>query len=292
MGLNVGIGMRDVKTCIKNGYGMEDFLEKFNCSEEDLEKRLNKLVHNEGKVAGILSDIRANDKKKGKKKTRSGEKTEVTGPVMTETKVAELEPVVGVVAAKTQPKSNKSRLSELGKKELKLSNTCSQLEVERNDYLNKRNEIKRTVLVNLRAELEEIEDQYKAKFAEYEKQVELLNEYGEKANELYCEKKQIATELAEVRAEIETLKTINLFVYENGVIEALDHPEFKPDETGAEAEWRMLLEKEDYKDFKIREVQTLAKLIRIVRNSSEKIVVTCENSYLQTAYELLEQGVF
>ena len=260
-----------LKLAIKNGSTPEDLEQTYNCTEEELKKRISQL-YNQGKskvIQDLFSELVANRKKHHKK--AENDHGDDTISVENETEAVQA-PII-------------KTLEELKKEEAILSETLIGLEGTHKALAERRRAYKKR-LEELRGKIEEIEK----KLEEYHQSFE---EYLREANDLAQEMDNLCTPIREkrvalnkLRQEIEDRLTVTLFVYEDGRIEAFETPDFTPNDEGYESLKAELSEREECLDLKVRDIITLARLLVITRDV-EKLDLAFENEELEKAFRAI-----
>lgn len=139
-------------------------------------------------------------------------------------------------------------------------------------------------------ELKQIEADFKAKCDEYRQVVKTCNELGDEMNRVSEERRARVAELEALRARIEKLQIIEVGVYFDGKIECFDHPELEFDDTGYEEVYDRLLKKPECQELKLKDVQILARLLRIMETSPAKINVAFDNEDLELVFMLITES--
>ena len=211
---------RTIRVRIKGGDTPEELCSRYSCTEDELKARISKLYTHSKQAKEIWNNLVANRKINRKAEQPPAEETAQPE----ETTVAEN--VTTVIEDSNTPETATVTLEELLAKEEDLSKKIMEIETERKrlvaehvGYLN-----------NVRAiegELRGILESLASCQARYDEAIEKANSIvavvTDKINPVLRSERAA---LEAVRREIEAKKTVTLFVYEEGHIEAPDHPSF------------------------------------------------------------------
>ena len=264
---------KTLKLAIKNGLTPEDLMEKYECTEEELKKRIGQL-YNQGKSKvsqDLYAELEANRKKHHRKAEEVADKADEVAVQST----TEGEPAP-IIVVKT--------LEDLRKEEQILSNSLIDLEGRHKAFAERRRLYKKNL-----EELKNSIDKIKAKLEEYSSEFEnCLREANLLAVEMnnLCvpiHAKRVA--LGQLRQEIEDRETTTLFVYEDGHIEA-DDPGFVLNDKGYQDLKPELSEREECLDLKLRDITTLARLL-IIAKDAQRVVLVCDNEELEKAFHAI-----
>ncbi len=262
---------KSLRLAIKNGSTPEDLMKKYECTEEELKKRIAQL-YNQGKSKisqDLFGELEANRKKKANKKPK--DETPEDNPEATVEETTIEAPV--------------KTLEDLRKEEEILSNTLIQLEGEHKALAERRRPFKKR-LEELKSSIDEIAAKLESYKEDFEGCLREANLLAEEMNDLCKPIREKRVALEELRHEIENRETVTFFVFEDGRIEAPDDPDFVIDDEGYQDLKTELSEKEECLDLKLRDIATLARLIVITRDV-KIVVLACDNPELEKAFHAL-----
>lgn len=286
---------RDVQLGIKDKIGVEGFCEKYDCSLEQLERRIKNLYRFEHEE--MMAKIRASGKKsksKAKSEPKSEPKSETkpkskktTKPVAQETIAEATKPEEAEAATASKKQAGETleeRLAYLENHKSVLSDEVMALE---NQFYNKVVEHKGYLkaMRAIQADLAGIEDAYKAKFAELERvaadDAKTVLEYNQLSDAL----REKGAALDSVSAEIDALSFSIIGVFEDGRIGIFDGPAATFDDSNFEPLFAQLKDLEECEMLRVCDIRTLARVITIMSRSNNQLGVVFENDDMEAVYK-------
>ncbi len=289
------ITAKKLQVYVKEGYTPEDVMDKHEITEEELLARL-KHIYKAGdgsKAVAVYNDLVANRKKphhikRSSVKVSAAAAEETIRDRLENTNESNTMVQPETSAAKEVSEEKEKSLDELKKEEESLSKEVMQLESDHKELSGKH----RACAKELR-NLEKVIDELEAKIEECDRQI---NEIAEKAdsiavlmNEKCVQRKQKLAELNRLREEIEERGTVTICVTSDGVIEAPENPEFVIDDAGYQSVKDTIRDREEVEDLRVREVTTLAKLLKIAEKAS-RVNLICDSQELEIAFQALRSS--
>lgn len=275
---------KKLNDCIKKGMTIEDFCEKYECSEEELSTQIGNLYsRNPSKAKEQISRIEANAKKARPKKAEP--KVEEAN----ETVTAEAENATEESTAAEQTSDVKdvvsnqiAELKELELYEASLSKKVMDLEAKYESFAGPhRNCLAK--LRGLRNEIARIKEEYDAKCEECDLIIQENNAYVEQMNIVSVELGENKAVLDETRLKIAGLDKLIMFVYSGGEIYINDSRVDESIELN-EKLYKELRDKPECDELRQREIKVLTKMLTFAKSSTLTVEVTCENEDLEIAY--------
>ena len=262
------ISAKQVQLAIKNGLTPEEMCEKYGISIDELNSQIKHLYTNSSKAQEILSQLKANRKKphrrsKEQKPSSEPEQTDMEGPSSES-------------GAKTLPDKT---LSDLQKEEKQLSSEVIELESE-HKKLSGQHQAYIEKLRNLQSQIENINKT----LIDCET---TFNDIAAKADAIVAQMNNVSTlrknklaALNGVRQEIEVKNTV--YVTADGSIEA----PFVMNDEGFETILAEIVKREEYADFRVRDLKAIARLIKIYEHieSVERLTLICDRKEVEDAF--------
>lgn len=272
--MNLSFTPRDLRICIKSGCTPEDLCSRYGCTDEKLRAHIAKIYQRGKEAQKIYKSLEGNRKIAHKKQVAET-------PV-----VPDSSETVNATEETENSNSDTLTLSELEDKEQSLSCDLMSIETKRKELLAEHaNRIED--LRNIQSELGEIQASLKSCRERYDQVVREANEIAVQINrEINPVLKETKVALETVRHEIETKKTVSLFVFADGRIEAQDRPDLILEDDGYLELKDELLCREECQDLRIRDVTTLARLLKISEHI-DHLELACENEELEAAFALV-----
>ncbi|MBP3729559.1 MAG: hypothetical protein J6H18_04780 [Lachnospiraceae bacterium] len=183
-------------------------------------------------------------------------------------------------------------LGDLKSRETELNASIVSLKAKANELLNKHY----GNLEELRTREEAVEtarSAFEAARSELERTQRLYDESvrtNEELNEEIASTKEnqqaAERELEETRKQIYDLTHASIRLLADGTFtQTSGKTKLDFDDSGSDALFKELSEKEEYEDFPVRKVRILAKLIKVVENSALELEVTCEDPEINRAFQ-------
>ena len=258
------LNAKKVRVGAKNGFTMDEFCEKYNCSVEQFSMRVAQLYGGDMKaVSQIINLIEKNSKRA---KNRTGVDVFYVSDCTDSTDFAE-------------PAMESGAGIELEK----LKNTEENLETE----LARLEELYDVLAPKHDSYLEQLED------LKCDKLADIINKSAEAMDKVVADWRAKSSELAIVTERLASLKKVRLSVTENGIISAIGNEEFPFNEMGSE-EWyhELLLDEDTVGELKLRDIRVLARVLAIVVNATRdgypEIEVEFDTPSLADAYDELK----
>ena len=275
---------RVLRIRIKENATPEELCSRYSCTEDELKARISKLYTHNKQAKEIWNNLVAN-----RKINRKAEQPPVEEPAQPE-ETSITEPTI--TPEETATEVSATTLEELLTKEKTLSDKVMAIEAERKRWIAEH----LGCLNNLRSiegELRGIEESLASCQARYDEAIEKANNIAavvvDKINPVL---KSERAALEAVRREIEAKKTITLFVYEDGRIEAPDHPNFVLEEVDS-LELKKLKNElgdlEECQNLRVCDVLTLARLL-IISKGIEHFELVFESAELERVFGLVRDN--
>lgn len=278
---------RDIQDGIKKNWGYAKFEEKFGLDKQALEDAVHVLYKNNKETAnGLIKDISKNEKREEKTRKKP---TEYKGVPIEEFKNMSMDEFMAIENG--TPKTPEISEIVLLESEIHdLQDDVAKCESERKRWLARHNDVKKQM-----SELEEELKKAKEKLVSLKRKHNAISERDAKivasANEILEKQNSLEGALEEKRQRLESLKRVVICAYSDGTVAPMEESvSVKLDETGSDELYSQLVNREECQDLKIREVRALAKLLKIVENSTLEFEVVCDNSDMEEAYRRLTQG--
>ena len=264
---------KKVRTSIKNGWTMEDFCERYDCSQEELFSRIERIYTVRDSAQMIWNEIQSN-RKKPRVKAKPAQKKSI----QTE-KVAE---DAGTKAAL-------ETIDELKLKEETLSKELVELEMHHKYLSSERLNLKKA-FQQVIDEINGIKSSYASKCHEAEtivqKDTEIVNQMNEIADVYRGKRSALET----LRKRIEEESKIAICVYAGGEIAVLDEEiAIQLSDEGHERIFAKLREREEAEDFRPKDLRIVAKVIQTVSNLSVPVEIIFDDDEVKRGYEIFTQ---
>ena len=272
----VDISYRDVKAHISQGWGWEDFEAKYGLTRGELKRHIfDDLCQSKGWARGIVRNITRNSKRKAKVSKQNAESVPTN------------EKEVVCDNRNETARSIDAMIADLREREETERETVIQLELEHKGLV----EQHRASIKALRAierDVKDIQSTLRAKGAEYERIVGDIDVMIAKMRSTSSERREHVATLDDIRQQITELETVVVCAYADGTIAPYDGQIDAPlDDTGYEALLPELIVAEACQDLRAKDLRTLARLIRIVKNAEMKVEVISEIEGLEQALSTL-----
>lgn len=279
---------RVLRIRIKENTTTEELCSKYRCTEDELKDRIFKLYTHGKQAKDIWNKLEANRK--------INRKAPMKQPVSTIEETAQPEETTTeptLISEETATEVATTTLEELLDKEKTLSGKVIAIEAERKRWITEH----LGCLNNLRAiegELRNITESLASCQARYDEAIEKANSIvavvTDKINPVLRSERAA---LEAVRREIEAKKTVTLFVYEDGHIEAPDHPSFVLEEVDS-LELKKLKNElgdlEECQNLRVCDVLTLARLL-IISKGIEHFELVFESVELERVFGLVRDNL-
>lgn len=262
-----------VRAGISRGWSWEEFMEKYDCTKQDLKFRISSLYSKSKKdLKEVLLGIEENGKKNRKTKSK---KPTLSSGTKTEPKAAETEEV-----------DADADLERLRKEEGRLSEVVMTLENEQKTLTAKhRNQIE--AMQELGDEVDRIKKAFDACAAKYKDAMAQTRSVEDDMEKVLASKREAKVKLEDVRRQISSLTHVVVFVYNNGKIE-VQEGEMALDDSGYESVYEKMRDDEKYETLRIIDIKSLAKVLCIKANAeksgSKKVEFLFDNMDLEKIF--------
>ena len=275
---------KSVRNLMKKGYGLQDFCSRYNCTAEDLRRALERLWSRDQCTAHeLISQMKDNDKKRSKRQPKN------TDSEVTAEDVVEEQSVTPDVEEANSKITLAQKIEAMRAEEDRLSAKVMGIE----SHHKRLAEDHRCKIMELRRLSEEIRDLkalFKTKCSEYKVVVDACNKLGSEMNQDSEERRICVAELEALRQRIEGLNVLDIGVYSDGTIEVFNHPDLELDYTGFEAVYDRIRRSPECRELKVREVETLAQLMRAIEIAAVKVNLVFDSEDMELAYMLLTES--
>ncbi len=269
---------KKVKIGIKNGLTVKDFCAKYECTQDELMARIERLFTVSGVARQIWNEIVANEKKATKAKTIA-EKEDISDTTKVADGVTEEE-----IAESTPP--HVPTLDELKVSESEHSDTMIEMEKAYKACYQERDN-GRKKYQTIRDDIQQLKTTLEARRHEAQMIIKKDKELVERMNGIYAEYRIEREALEAIRSQIEELSKIVLCVYSSREIAPFDETvEIELDDSGYDELFNLLREQEKAEDFRPKDVRVVARLIRIVANLGTPVEIIFEDEEIKMAYEI------
>jgi predicted RNase H-like nuclease (RuvC/YqgF family) len=261
---------KGVMVGIKNGMTLDDFCTKYQCSSDEFGERLRQIYgHNKRQIKNCFSQIEANQKKP-RKETEPRDATDVVQTVDD--------------APVALPRS--VELEELTRLEEEQSQRVMTLESEHKELAARHRELKNS-LRGLSESIDKLMAEFQRHHQEFEKILSQNTTVEARMNEITAEWSIEKATLSDTRSRIEELSVVTLCVYDSGEISLMDNSVVELDDSGWKTRRDALLTMEECQELRLRDIDTLAKLLKIAEHLDYKVEVACDRSELENAFHKL-----
>ena len=283
---NLRFSAKQVHAFIKNGNTPESLCKRYNCTEEDIKNRLSKLYRQPGSTRGqeLYAALEANRKIARKKTVKENTVPEaaVNPDVILPTDPEETQCEATPASSPCESSENPPSIEELQQEEKNLSDEVIALEGEHKKWQSDYHERKKA-LRELQGKIEQIKERLESCRIDYDRIIEEANNLAKMMNQISEARRAKVVALEAVRQQLEERKNVTLYVYADGRIESPDHPEAVLKDKGYHVLIDELTKRPECSDLRVRDVPTLARLLKINENT-EKLILACEINELETAF--------
>lgn len=289
---------KDCQMAIKRGLTPEQFAEEHGIELEELKNQIRMLYKaGDGSRAQVIyGQLEANRKKahcRGRKpknldlinvehngtiKIKSG-KTAIVKPTEPEM------PEVSETPEKSQAEqpSKNTILESLKAEEASLCEETMAIEINRNELLGELRS-RRTTLRELQEEMEKIQKRLDDCSCKYNETAIQADELMKQLREIAEIKREKTEALEKVRQSISDMTAIVICVYNDGTIEAQENPDFAIIDEGYQELKNGIAEREECLDLRVRDITTLARLIKICEKVEGQLTLVCDVPELEKAF--------
>ncbi len=282
---------RQLRTYIKSGLTPEELGKRFDCTTADIKGHIMRIYHrNQNDLAEKLwRSLEDNYKLPGKNKS-SVSPTDLAEAVQAVTgSDASSQDDLEVIEPIAEKDLSQLTEDELRERESSLSRAVMSLESEHKKWMAELR-LRNKALRDIQVEVEDIERQLRSCGERYDRIVDEANQIGTAMNKISTIRRDKLATLEAIRQKLDELKTVNLFIYADGRIEAPDDPDVNLDTEGYLDLTRKLSERPECFDLRIRDVQTLARLLIISEGIEKTVMPVFDIPELETAYKALQSA--
>ena len=279
------LSLVSLMTMVNNGATTESICNEYSCSEEEFRTRLGEICSRKGTIDSVLANIARNEKKASPE----------SPAVKSEPQVAAGAAMVGASAPR---KALSPELNNLTSQESELALKITSFENKSNELLNKHYantkdlrereeavEAARGAFESARSAFEAAKDEFEKQERLYDECVETDKKLTEEIASVKVSQQEAEKELEETRKQIYELTHASIRVLADGSFEQTSgKTQMVFDDAGSDALFKSLSEKEEYEDLPVKKVRILAKLIKVVENSSLELEVSCEDADIERAF--------
>ena len=272
---------------IKQGFTIEDLLEKYKCSQEELEKYMEKNFEKKS-LDSVRRSLEKNSKKRGNNNTTV---------IVTQEELKEIQKKARQMQEKNimvmKEKENKKDSDEMSLENLKAREKTLATEICNQEAEHKRTlSIKRTLLEKLVTEKEKILELKKIILQRQKEVDEIFTQIVETEKKIGAESEELSSNkkiLDEVREYIKVLEKVSIFVYENGEIKE-EEAEIEEELSGTEEVFDSLIHNKLVENLSVKQIRQLAKLLVLteqMQNQGKDFELVFESETVQTIFEQL-----
>ena len=267
---------KKVRVMIKRGDTLNSLTEKYECTEDELRSRIDRLFTIKGAAHDVWNQLVANGKKAKSSKS----------PVLDQEPEQEQteEAIVSVDPDNTEALG----IQQLRESEEEKSKIVLSLEKELSAIMRERYELRKQ-FQTLRKEIADLKRTYLKKCQSAEKIIQRDNDLDKRMSEVAATCQEEKAALEAIRGKIEEASKIVLSVYENGEIALFEGIlANKLDDRGHEDLYNSLREREEAEDFRPRDLRVIARLIKIVSRISVPFDIIFENEEVESGYKVFK----
>lgn len=292
---------KDCQLAIKRGLTPELFAEEHGIELEELKNQI-KMLYKAGdgsKAQAIYGQLEANRKKshcRGRKPknldlvTVSTDETIQIRSGKITVKPAETAPEASESPEEPQPEqpSNSSALELLRAEEASLHEETIAYEIRRKDLLSELGFCRRD-LRELQFEMDKLQKKLDDCNCKYNETAIQADELMKQIREIAEIKREKTEALEKVRQNISDMTAIAIYVYKDGTIEAPENPDFVIIDDGYQELKSDIAEREECLDLRVRDITTLARLIKICEKVEGQLTLICDVPELEKAFWAIRQ---
>ena len=276
---------REVCEAIKNGLGVAHFCVKYDCTEQEFERRLKQLYSkNEKDRKKKLAALRANDERLAKRAVKARESTSKNDESDYSEDLSTTDEVAAEEAEETITVET-ATLEQLKAMEVELSDKLMLMETEHKEKARLHRDCI-GISRELKKELEDMKVQLHGIRKKYEEVTAQDNDLIARMNEISAEHYNKSAEIQRVRERIKELSKVVVFVYADGSITA-ENLDVNLDDTGSDELYRSLFEKDECGELRAKEIKTLARIVMISKHLPENTEVVFDNAEIEGVFRLL-----
>lgn len=273
---------------IKQGFTIEDLLEKYKCSQEELEKYMEKNFEKKS-LDSVRRSFEKNSKKRGNNNTAViVTQEEISNSTLKETqKKARQMQEKNIMVMENKKDSDEMSLEKLKDRENALVTETCQQEGEHKRTLATR----RTLLEKLVTEKEKILE-LKSIILQRQKEVdEIFTKMVEIDEKITAESEELSANkkiLSEVREYIKVLEKVTIFVYENGEIK--EEAEVAEELLESDEVFDSLIHNKLVENLSVKQIRQLSKLMVLteqMQKQGQNYDLVFESEIVQKIFEQL-----
>lgn len=286
------IRAKGIRYGIKHRMSVKDFCAKYDCTDEEFRRRLKVIYkHEADEIYREICTAANKDRNRQESVQRAADDDLATAVVVVETVVRD-SPWQGPDPTCVQ-ESVTDKIERLKVQESEQSSIVMNLENEHKGLANQRRG-KIQELRKIQDDIDQLEAKFRKYAARYTRIVEESNEIAAEMNQISAKRREEKSALEEIRAQIRELETVILFVYDDGTIAPLDENlTVELDDTGFEAALSSLMQEKSCQDLRVKDIQIIARLSCIIKNSKVQIETVFENEEIELACLMLrDEGKF
>lgn len=274
---------------IKQGMTIEELIEKYKCSQEDLEKYMEKNFEKKARES-IRRELEKNGKKRGNNTATIVTQEEISKTTLNELhkKERQMQEKNVMVMKENKKESDERSLEKLKDRENALVTEICKQEVAHKSTLSSKKKLF-DQLKNEKEKILELKDiilkRQKAVDEIFTKIVEIDEKIIAESEELSANKKI----LNEIREYIKVLEKVTIFVYENGEIKE-EEEEVAEELLGLDEVFESLIYNELVENLSVKQIRQLAKLMVLteqMQKQGQNYDLVFESEIVQKIFEQL-----
>lgn len=289
----MALNAKKIRLAIKNNMGIEGMAENNQCSVEELEKQIKNLFKNfPDKSQSIIAALYENQKKIEKHKAKMAQRKGygclddgVLERLISRENTTE-ESYLEITYEELPTKAD--RIAALNEEEEKLKQSIAALQ-EHLQNLEKQRSQEFDMRRAISAKIETYRQELLAMKEQINNSIAKVAELDEAIAKTKAEIPSKNEELAELLQEIEELSAVTILVGSDGTIEAPENPDFVINDEGYQELKAQIIDREECQELRMREITTLARLLKITR--TEKVNLICDNEELELAFDIICEGL-
>ena len=260
---------------LKKGHRLSYFTSALSCNEEELFEHIDKVFASK-KAKTFKKRIKGKEPASKTKKVQK-EEVDTEDTVIEETET-----------------SQKTPLEQLLEKEDQLSSEVCTEEAKHSRMISERAGLKNR-LIDQRIQMQEIAKKCAELQKDFEETVYQWTALGDEMRVLTSSISEKRANLESIRAEIDSLKKISMFVYTNGEIELENHGEFDStvDESRVSEIFGSLIQNEVSENLTIKSIKQLSKVLAIVEKlkaNQLKFEISFDEETMKEVYDIVSQN--
>ena len=287
--MEMTIDRKALKLGIKNGFGFSEFEERYGMDRDNLTESVFILYKKNRETAeDLLREIGRNEKKHEKERAKEPV-VEYKGVPIEEFKSMSMDEFMKLENG-TANDTQKDTIPEKVKLESEiheLQDTVAKYEADDKRWISKR-QASLEEMAKLEDELKKLKEKLVSVKMKYGAIAERDEKIVKKMNETHTKLEESRTLLKEKRRRLDELNRLVICAYDDGTIAPMDESiEIILDDTGSDDLYLKLVTRAECQDLKAREILILARLLKIVENSTSRIEVACDTVEMEKAYNAL-----